>query len=168
MFGYLQSSNNKTFDGYYQGTVRVYFMQSTSNSPKSWIDLSKQQIQALLLIVFLRWTSLLIAETVNVQNSCTPMINWDRQLATSCSQNQKKKPKTESSKESQHASKLKRKTEAKTKSTKSTQFDSSTIGIVSGGVAAAIATIAGAPVFVTVGIMIVVGLMVKSVLTLAK
>lgn len=48
------------------------------------------------------------------------------------------------------------------------KFDSTAVGVAAGGVAAVIAAIAGAPVFVTVGVMIFVGFMAKSVLALAK
>lgn len=48
------------------------------------------------------------------------------------------------------------------------KFDTTTVSIAAGGVAAVIAAIAGAPVFVAVGIMVVVGLVAKSVLALGK
>ena len=59
-------------------------MQPPANFLKPWIYLSKQRFQALLIVGFLLWSSLLIIETVNVQYSCTPMINWDRKLLDRC------------------------------------------------------------------------------------
>ncbi len=59
-------------------------MQPPANFLKPWIYLSKQRFSALLIVGFLLWSSLLIIETVNVQYSCTPMINWDRKLRDRC------------------------------------------------------------------------------------
>ena len=59
-------------------------MHPPANFLKPWIYLSKQRFSALLIVGFLLWSSLLIIETVNVQYSCTPMINWDRKLLNRC------------------------------------------------------------------------------------
>lgn len=59
-------------------------MQPPANFLKPWIYLSKQRFSAILIVGFLLWSSLLIIETVNVQYSCTPMINWDRKLLDRC------------------------------------------------------------------------------------
>lgn len=139
-------------------------MQSPSNFFKSWTYVSKQWFQALLLVGFLLWTSILTMETINVQNSCHPMFDWDRKLAESCLPISKTV--TEPTK-SVSKTVTKRCTEPCPVDPKPI-FDPTTVSVAAGGVAAAIATIAGAPIFVTVGIMIVVGLMAKSVLALAK
>jgi hypothetical protein len=132
-------------------------MQSSSDFFKPWIYTSKQWFQALLLVGFLLWTSILTVETVNVQNSCHPMFDWDRKLAESCPPIRKivDPPIIEPCHDN-------------CKDDHKLKIDPATVGVVVGGVGAVIAAIAGAPVFVTVGIMIFVGLMATSVLALAK
>jgi hypothetical protein len=140
-------------------------MQSSSNFFKPWIYVSKQWLQTFLLIGFLSWTSLLTVETVNVQNSCHPMFNWDQKPTELCPP----KRKSTDNDTSDRATITKRIGETCTEGCPPPPpLNTITISVAAGGVAAAIATIAGAPVFVTVGIMICVGLMAKSVLALVK
>lgn len=144
-------------------------MQPSSDFVKPWIYVSKQWVQTILLVGFLLWTSILTMETVNVQNSCHPMFEWDRKLAKSCppmSQTVTKPMKSAS--ETVTKPVVNRCTEPCPVIEPKPKFDTTTVSVAVGGVAAAIATIAGAPVFVTVGILIVVGLMAKSILALAK
>jgi hypothetical protein len=155
-------------------------MQSSSNFFKPWTHVSKQSLQTLLLIGFLSWTSLLTIETVNVQNSCHPMFNWERKPTELCPPKQKSTdnntsdrgtiPKDADNNNSGGGTIPKDIEERCTEGCPPPppKFNTTTISVAAGGVAAAIATIAGAPVFVTVGIMIVVGLMAKSILALAK
>lgn len=42
------------------------------------------RFQAILLICFSIWTPVLVAETLQVQNSCHPMIHWSRELSPEC------------------------------------------------------------------------------------
>jgi hypothetical protein len=140
-------------------------MQSSSNFSKPWIYTSKQWFQALLIVGFLLWTSILTIETVNVQNSCHPMFDWDRKLAESCPpiskpvDNPVHKSVTKPIVEQCHDN---------CNDDPELKIDPATVGVVVGGVGAVIAAIAGAPVFVTVGIMIFVGIVATSVLALAK
>jgi hypothetical protein len=144
-------------------------MQSSSNFFKPWIYVSKQWFQALLLVGFLLWTSILIIETVNVQNSCHPMFDWDRKLTQSCPPITKtvtKSIKSVSERVTQPF--VNRCPEHCPEPDPKPKIDPVTVGVVVGGVGAVVAAIAGAPVFVTVGIMIFVGLAATSILTSAK
>lgn len=60
----------------------------------SWFG---NQLQAAFIIVFLIWTPLLVAETLQVQHSCHPMINWSNTLPGECESPQPK-PKLEKDK----------------------------------------------------------------------
>jgi hypothetical protein len=144
-------------------------MQSSSNFFKPWIYISRQWFQSLLLVGFLLWTSILTIETTNVQNSCHPMFDWDRKLTESCPPISKTVTKPiKSVSETVTKPVVNRCPEPCPVQDPKPKFDTTTVSVAAAGVAATIATIAGAPVFVTVGIMIVVGLMAKSVLALAK
>ncbi len=97
------------------------------------------------------------------------MFDWDRKLAASCPPISKTVTEPiNSAGEAVTKPVVNRCTEHCPEPDPKPKFDPTAVGVAAGGVAAAIATIAGAPVFVTVGIMIVVGLMAKSVLALAK
>jgi len=48
---------------------------------EKWIN---HRFQAILLICFLLWTPILVAETLQVQNSCYPMINWSNNSRPEC------------------------------------------------------------------------------------
>lgn len=136
-------------------------MQSSSNFFKPWIHNSKQWFQALLLVSFLLWTSILTVETVNVQNSCHPMFDWDRKLVESC-------PPVSIPVDKPVIKPIVEKCHDNCNDDPKLKIDPATVGVVIGGVGAVIAAIAGAPVLVTVGIMIFVGLMATSVLALAQ
>lgn len=60
-------------------------MKSIPQTPKkllsNWVG---KPFQAILLIIFLIWTPLLIAETLDVQQSCHPMIDWDHPVREEC------------------------------------------------------------------------------------
>lgn len=64
-------------------------MKSIPQTPKkllsNWVG---KPFQAILLIIFLIWTPLLIAETLDVQESCHPMIDWDHPVSEKCHQNE--------------------------------------------------------------------------------
>jgi len=51
---------------------------------EKWIN---HRFQAILLICFLLWTPILVAETLQVQNSCHPMINWSNNSRPECGRN---------------------------------------------------------------------------------
>lgn len=48
---------------------------------KKWI---KYRFQAILIICFLAWTPLLITETLQIQHSCHPLINFTNKLSAEC------------------------------------------------------------------------------------
>jgi hypothetical protein len=131
-------------------------MQSLSNFSKPWIYTSKQWFQVLLLVGFLLWTPILTIETVHVQNSCHPMLDWDRKLAESCPPISKS------------VDKLIAKCYEHCPDNPQLKFDPMTVGVAIGAVGATISAIAGAPIFVTAGIMIFVGIIATSVLSLAR
>jgi hypothetical protein len=131
-------------------------MQSSSNFFKPWIHTSKQWFQVLLVVGFLLWTSILTVETVNVQNSCHPMFNWDRKLAESCTP------------VSRPVDKPLEKCHEHCTDNPQLKFDPMIVGVAIGAAGATIAAIAGAPIFVTAGILIFVGIIATSVLSLAR
>ncbi|MEG4842740.1 hypothetical protein [Microcoleus sp. B9-D4] len=50
-----------------------------------WLEKwGNHRFQAILLICFFLWTPLLLAETLQVQNSCYPMIKWSKDLRPEC------------------------------------------------------------------------------------
>ncbi|MEG3837906.1 hypothetical protein QUA46_28255 [Microcoleus sp. MON2_D6] len=60
-------------------------MEVIRNFYQPWLEKwGSHRFQAILLICFLLWTPLLIAETLQVQNSCDPMIHWSKELIPKC------------------------------------------------------------------------------------
>ena len=128
-------------------------MQPPANFLKPWIYLLKQRFQALLIVGFLLWSSLLIIETVNVQHSCTPMINGDRKLPDVCSPPPPRRVPPPPAKPALQKFLEQHPTEAM---------------IMVAAVGAGIAAIAGAPILVIVGVGIGIFGMATKALTLAN
>jgi hypothetical protein len=71
-------------------------METIAKFYQPWLEKWRShRFQAILLICFLLWTPLLVAETLQVQNSCHPMINWSKELPPECQSKQPKQLKEE-------------------------------------------------------------------------
>lgn len=136
-------------------------MQPPANFLKPWIYLSKQRFQALLIVGFLLWSSLLIIETVNVQHSCTPMINGDRKLPDVCSPPPPRRCDTD-------PDCLVPPPRPKSALERFLEQHPAEAMIMVAAVGAGIAAIAGAPILVIVGVGIGIFGMATKALTLAK
>lgn len=66
-------------------------MKSLTQTPKNLLrNWFSNPFQAILIIFFLIWTPPLIFETLQIQHSCHPMINWSNTLPSKCNSSQSK------------------------------------------------------------------------------
>jgi hypothetical protein len=71
--------------------ITNYILETLSKFPDLLDRWIRYRFQTILLVCFLLWTPLLVAETLQVQHSCHPMIYWARLLPAEC---QPKRPPT--------------------------------------------------------------------------
>ncbi|MEH2193098.1 MAG: hypothetical protein V7K98_10720 [Nostoc sp.] len=75
-------------------------MQIITNFPSLIDRWLRYKFQTILVVCFLLWTPLLVIETLQIQHSCHPMINWSGTLPAECqskappNSNSSKKPET--------------------------------------------------------------------------
>lgn len=70
-------------------------MKSLTQTPKNLLtNWFGNPFQAIIIGLFLIWTPLLVAGTLQVQHSCHPLINWSNTLPSECNSSQSK-PKSE-------------------------------------------------------------------------
>ena len=135
------------------------------------------RFQAILLICFFLWTPLLVVETLQVQNSCHPMIDWSKELPPECQSKQPKqlkvvnKPVITETKVSSPAKKPDwvQKPSEKTPPPGEEQPNKPNPDITGASIGIAFATgaaIANAPLVVTVGIGIALWLALRTALSL--
>lgn len=146
-------------------------MEVITKSYQPWLEKWRNhRFQAILLICFFLWTPLLVLETLQVQNSCHPMINWSNELPPECQSKQLKLNKPVIAEKSPHQGEeqpnkpiqesLK---EIEESAKQHPDITGATIGIAVGATAAAIAN---APLVVTVGIGIALWLAIRTALAL--
>lgn len=134
-------------------------MEVITNFYQPWLEKWRShRFQAILLICFFLWTPLLVAETLQVQNSCHPMINWSNDLPPECQSKQPKQLKEEQPNKPIQESLIK---EIEESAKQHPDITGATIGIVF----ATGAAIANAPLVVTVGIGIALWLAIRTALS---
>ena len=123
------------------------------------------RFQAILLICFFLWTPLLVVETLQVQNSCHPMINRSKGLPPECQSKQPKQlsEKTPPPREEQPNKPIQ---ESLKKIEESAKQHPDITGASIGIAFATGAAIANAPLVVTVGIGIALWLAIRTALSL--
>ncbi|WP_427160915.1 hypothetical protein ACQFX9_04620 [Aliinostoc sp. HNIBRCY26] len=157
-------------------------MESSTKSPFYWLEkVWQSHFQAILIVCFLIWTSLLATTTLKVQHSCHPMIHWSGDLPIDCMERSGQKvsstPKENSTTQTQP--KYQNKTETsnypKIPSKKSSDTHilakinnnpDVTAGAIAIGVATSIALIASSPLAVVLGSGFVTWLAIRTVLSI--
>ncbi|BAY42372.1 hypothetical protein NIES2111_67950 (plasmid) [Nostoc sp. NIES-2111] len=152
-------------------------MQLSIKSPLSWLDkILRLHFQAILLVCFLTWTSLLATTTLQVQHSCNPMIHWSGELPKKC-QIISSTPKDDNTTHTQPKYPNQTETYNPPKSPSKEPSDTDilakvkkhpdvTAGAIAIGVATSIALIASSPIAVVLGSGFVTWLAIRTVLSI--
>jgi hypothetical protein len=125
---------------------------------EKWIN---HRFQAILLICFLLWTPILVAETLQVQNSCYPMINWSNNSLPECGQKKDDNSHTKEVKDGDQ-----NKDNKIQELIDSIKKHPDLTGVSIGMGFATVATIANAPLVVAAGISIALWLAIRTALSL--